>query len=256
MQRRETFLNMKDCKRYEVFCKIASSSLTNQQRADALNISVRQYSRIKKRAREEGINGLAHRTRGKPSRRKLSQEVKDQIIELAKTKYLNFGASLLTEKLHLHEPSALHVSRETVRKILIEAHLHRARTKKTTYRVYRERRSCYGELLQVDGCIHDWFGTGEKCWLISCIDDATGKIWLRYARAESTITLMQTMKEYFLLFGCPLALYVDRDSIYITSRQPSIEEQLREQSPATQFTRAMNELGIKVICANSPQAKG
>ena len=122
----------------------------------------------------------------------------------------------------------------------------------------RERRSCFGELIQIDGSPHDWFeGRGEKCCLLVFIDDATSEIqYGEFITVEDTENLLRCTREYLLIHGRPVEYYVDRDSIYKVNRQSSVDEELRDENPLTQFTRAMKELGINMIFANSPQAKG
>ena len=126
------------------------------------------------------------------------------------------------------------------------------------HRSWRERRTCVGMLIQLDGSDHAWFEKrGPRCALLIYIDDATGRIlYGEFVRAEDTLTLMRTTKTYLLRYGRAIAFYVDKDSIYKINRQASVDEELRGIDPITQFTRAMGELGITVIFANSPEAKG
>ncbi|MEK7744375.1 MAG: ISNCY family transposase, partial [Elusimicrobiota bacterium] len=126
------------------------------------------------------------------------------------------------------------------------------------HRAWRERRACVGMLVQLDGSDHDWFeGRGPRCVLLVYIDDATSRILhAEFVKVEDTLTLMRGTRAYLLIHGRPVAFYVDKDSIYKVNRQASVDEELRDIQPITQFTRAMGELGVKVICADSPQAKG
>lgn len=254
MEKEVKLASMKEVKKYQIVKNVIEKRLTQVEASKILKITTRQIRNIKKRIIDEGEVGIVHRSRGKPSNKRISDEIKQKILELSKTKYSGFRPTFLAEKLAEYEK--IFVSRETVRKILTEEKIWKPKKINESFRKRRDRRASRGELIQLDGSIHDWFGTGEKCWLINFADDATSYQWGKYTENESTIDLMQCVKEYILKFGCPTALYVDKDSIYRVNRTQNIEEQLKDEEPITQFTRAMNELGIEVICANSPQAKG
>jgi transposase len=254
MQKEVKLATMKEVKRYQIVQNTIEKKLTQKEAAKILKLTTRQIRNIKKRITEEGEIGIIHRSRGKPSNNKIPEEIKQKILELSKTKYAGFRPTFLAEK--LEELENILVSRETVRKILTEEKIWKPKNLHESFRKRRDRRETRGELIQLDGSIHDWFGTGEKCWLINFADDATSEQWGKFTESESTQSLMQCVKEYILKFGCPAAFYVDKDSIYRVNRPQTIEEQLSDEEPVTQFTRAMNELGIEVICANSPQAKG
>lgn len=247
-------MTKKEWKRYDIINEVYNKRLTQKHAAEILGITDRQVRNLVKRLAIGGIEQWPHRLRGRPSARSLAFEIKDRIVQVATTAYSGFGPTFISELLKEHEN--INISRETVRKILIQNGIWQAKKIREKHRQYRERRANRGELIQLDGSLDDWFGTGTKSWLISFVDDATSETFLVYAPAESTIELMKALKAYIMAKGIPLALYVDQDSIYRTTRQPDIEEQLRDQHPLTQFTRAAQELGIQVICANSPQAKG
>lgn len=252
---KDVLITMEESKKYETICRVMKKEITQRTASQILKLTVRQIRNLTKAVNKFGVDGIIHKNKGKPSNNApVPIEIKQTIITLATTKYEGFGATLLCEKLRDNENICY--SKETIRKTLLWGNVYQEKKQKEKHRSRRERRSCRGELIQVDGSYHDWFSTGEKCWLLCFIDDATGKVFLKYSPAESTIELMKAVKDYILLNGCPQALYVDRDSIYKTSRVQTIEEQLRGEYPITQFTSAMQELGIDVICANSPQAKG
>ena len=252
--KKEVFLvTNKDTKRYCIINKAIDKKITQKEAAKNIGISERQIRRLVKQTKENGLKGIIHKSRNKPSAKKISNEMKQKIIELKEAKYIDFKPTFFTEKLKNNE--GIIISSETVRKILINAGLHQNKKTKQKHRQYRERRPCFGELIQLDGSFHNWFGE-EKSWLIGYIDDATSNNYLRFTNSESTKEIMSSTKNYIEKYGCPVALYVDKDSIYKVSRDQNIEEQLKNDLPITQFTRAMNELGIEVICANSPQAKG
>jgi hypothetical protein len=158
----------------------------------------------------------------------------------------------------LDEYYGIAMSEGTVRKLQVASELWKPRRRGNRHRSWRPRRLCVGMLIQLDGSDHDWFeGRGPRCVLIIYIDDASSRIlYGEFAKVEDTLTLMRTTKTYLLRRGRPLALYVDKDGIYKISRQASIDEELRDADPMTQFSRAMDELGIEMIFAHSPQAKG
>jgi len=254
MKKEEKLASMKEVRKYQIIKNVIDKVITQKEAAKILEISVRQVRNIQKRILKDGEIGIVHQSRGKPSNNKIPESIRLKVIELAKTKYSGFGPTFFAEK--LRENENINYSTPSIRKILIETEIWKSKKTKETHRKRRDRRPCFGELIQLDGSIHDWFGTGEKCWLINFVDDATGHSFGKYTDSESTLNLMKCTKEYILKFGCPTAFYVDKDSIYKVSRVQTIEEQLNNEEPITQFTRAMNELGIEVICANSPQAKG
>jgi len=251
----EKLITMNESKKYETICRVLKKEITQKTASQILNLTVRQIRNLTKGVKKQGIDGVIHKNKGKPSNNPpVPMEIKQTIVTLATTKYEGFKPTLLCEK--LRENENICYSKETIRKTLLWGNVYQEKKMKEKHRSRRERRACRGELIQVDGSYHDWFATGEKCWLLNFIDDATGEVFLMYSTSESTIELMKAIKEYILEKGCPIALYVDKDSIYKTTRAQTIEEQLKGMYPITQFTRAMNELGIEVICANSPQAKG
>ena len=179
-----------------------------------------------------------------------TSEFRTLVISLVRDKYPDFGPTFACEKLReLHE---LALSAETLRKWMVEEGLWRERRRKTA-RIYqrRQRRPCYGELIQIDGSPHDWFEErGPRCTLIVFIDDATSALMApRFAPSETTRAYMETLRDYLDKYGRPLALYSDRHSIFRVNN-PEREGEL------TQFTRAIKTLGIEPIHANSPQAKG
>ena len=252
---KEKLMTKQESKKYETITRLLKGEITQKTASTILNLSTRQIRNLQKQVKKYDVDGIIHKAKGKPSNNPcVPLDIKEKIVDLAKTKYEGFMPTFLAEKLSRYEN--ISYSKETIRKILLWGNVYQGKKLKEKHRSQRERRACRGELIQVDGSYHDWFSTGEKCWLLNFVDDATGEMFAVYSESESTIELMKAMKEYILQKGCPLALYVDKDSIYKTTRQQTIEEQLQGTYPITQFTRAMNELGIEVICANSPQAKG
>lgn len=254
IKKEERLASTKEIRKYQVIKNVIEKLISQKEASKTLGISVRQVRNIQKCIIKEGVTGVINKARGKSSNNKIPENIKFKVIELAQTKYIDFGPTFLAEKLKENED--INYSPPSIRKILTEGGLWKGKKIKEKHRKRRDRRPCFGELVQLDGSIHDWFSTGEKSWLINFVDDATSHSFGKFTESESTFDLMKCTKEYILKFGCPLAFYVDMDSIYKINRAQTIEEQLNDEEPITQFTRAMNELGIEVICAHSPQAKG
>ena len=252
----DLIMSPKERDRLAAIRAVANGQITQTQAAKQLGISTRQVSRTVTRYRQEGDAGLIHRSRGRPSNRQLPAEVKTRAIELLKEHYSDFGPTFAAEK--LDERNGISVSKETVRRWMVEAGLHKPRARKVTHRAQRERRPCVGELLQIDGSQHRWFeGRGAvEPHLIGAIDDATGRIFMQFAPAESTEAVMRLLRDYIAVNGRPLAIYADRHSIYQTNQKASVEEQLAGLEAETQLGRALRELDIEYIAAYSPQAKG
>lgn len=249
-------MSTKERDRLAAIRAVVAGQITQKQAAEQAGISARQMRRVVARYQDEGDAGLIHRSRGRPSNRRYPDEVQARAVELIKEHYRGFGPTLAAEK--LAERDGIIASKETLRRWMIEAELHTPKPRKLEHRQWRERKPCSGELLQVDGSKHPWLdGRGPlQPDLICAIDDATGRVLLQFAPAESTKAVMRLLHEYISLYGRPLAIYADRHSIYQTSRQASVEEQLQGREAETQLGRALRELEIKYIPAYSPQAKG
>jgi hypothetical protein len=210
------------------------------------------------RVRRHGSRGLIHRLRGKPSNHRLDPKILERAISILKDPlYTGFGPTFANEKLR-EKPCHLILSTPVLRRGMIEAGLWKARRKGSRHRAWRQRRDCVGMLVQLDGSDHDWFEErGPRCVLIVYIDDATSRVlYAEFVNVEDTLTLLRTTRSYLRRHGRPIAFYVDKDSIYKVNRQATIDEELQDLHPITQFTRAMKELDVQVICANTPQAKG
>jgi Helix-turn-helix domain len=250
-------LRMRDIDRLKVVKDVLEHRLNKRQAAELLSLSRRQVIRLCQRIQQEGYRGIQHKLRGRPSNRALATGLLERAISLLKQpRYAGFGPTFANEKLlELHHIS---LSTSVLRRGMIQAGLWRSKTFIPPHRAWRERRSCVGALIQLDGSDHDWFeGRGPRCVLLIYIDDATSRIlYAEFVDVEDSLTLLATTQTYLRQHGRPVAFYVDKDSIYKVNRQASIEEELQDASPITQFTRAMSELGIEVLCANSPQAKG
>ena len=249
-------MSNREIDRLKVIHSVIQKHLTWPQAADQLGLSERQIGRLVVRVRRKGNRGLIHGLRGRPSNHLLDPGVLPKAMRFVESLYKDFGPTFANEK--LKRKHKIFISTTTLREAMIRTDLWKTRKQKDKHRSWRERRACVGELVQLDGSDHDWFeGRGPRCVLLIYIDDATSRIlYGEFVTVEDAVNLLQSTRSYLEKWGRPLAFYVDKDSIYKVNRQVSIEEELRDFHPLTQFTRAMGELGVKMIFANSPQAKG
>ena len=250
----ETLLSMstKELSRLEVMQKLSEKRMSQKEAGEILHLGKRQIKRLLKSYRKQGAIGLISKHRGRKGNNCLSENVKKQSLNLLKTKYQGFGPTLAHEK--LVEKDKLQISVESVRKIMIEENLWKPRKlKKVVTHQLRERRACFGELVQIDGSPHDWFeGRAESCVLLVFIDDASGKlVELQFVDSESFFSYAQAAENYFKQYGKPIAFYSDKHGVFRVN-VPSAGK----SDTLTQFGRAMQDLGIQIICANTPQAKG
>lgn len=245
-------MSAKEISRLEVMQRLARKHMSQNEAGRILRLSVRQIKRLLKAYREQGATGLISKHRGRQGNNRLPEEFKKRALDLLKTKYKGFGPTLAHEK--LVEKEKLNLSDESVRKLMIEEDLWKPRkAKKVVVHQLRERRACFGELVQIDGSPHDWFeGRAPACVLLVFIDDATGKLLqLLFVESENFFSYCQAAESYFRQHGKPVAFYSDKNSIFRVN-VPSVGS----HDDLTQFGRAMLELDIEIICANSPQAKG
>ena len=245
-------MSAKELSRLEVMQRLTQKRMSQREAGTILSLSVRQIKRLLRAYREKGAAGLVSKHRGRKANNRLSEEVKKRALNLLKTKYKGFGPTLAHEK--LVEKEKLKFSDESVRTLMIAEGLWKARkAKKVVIHPLRERRACFGELIQIDGSPHDWFeGRAEACVLLVFIDDATGKlVQLLFVESESFFSYCQAAEAYFKLSGKPVAFYSDKHGIFRVN-VPSVGS----RTDLTQFGRAMQELDVEIICANSPQAKG
>ena len=248
-------MSRKERSRLEVFGRVKRGEVTLVKAAELLGISYRQSKRSYRRYRDQGAKSLVHRSRGRASNRQPDKEQRETVLRLYQEKYPDFGPTLAAEYLVKHDGQAVAVT--TLRRWLMKAQLWQTKRKPTAHRRWRARKAYFGEMVQMDGSDHDWF-EGRRPWavLMVMIDDATNYTYARFFEGETTAAAMKVFQRYVEQHGLPQSLYVDRDSIYITTRDATADEELRESEPLTQFARAMEELGVKVILAHSPQAKG
>jgi hypothetical protein len=248
-------LSRKERKRLTVMAGVQDEELTLVQAAELMGVSYRQSKRIWKRYQADGDAGLVHRLRGQPSPRRKPAALRAQALALyAEERYADFGPTLMAE--HLAK-AKLVVDHETRRRWRMAAGQHLVRRRKQAHRQWRERKPCFGAMVQMDGSHHDWFeGRGPRCVLMVMVDDATNRMRARFFEEETTRASYDVLEGWVRKHGLPGSLYVDRDSIYRCEGVASIAEQLAGKQPQTQFGRAMEQLGIELILANSPQAKG
>ena len=243
-------MSKKELSKGEVMSKIINKQYTQMEGARVLNLSVRQIKRLCKRFRNGGLANLAHSSRGKISSRKIEEATAQEVLELIKNNYSDFGPQLIKEQ--LEKRHNLKFSREWVRQLLIRSDLWQVKSRKLKpcYQ-RRKRRSREGELLQIDGSYEYWFeDRAPKCCLINMVDDATGKIMeMRFVEYECLKGYLEGMKRYIKTHGLPLSIYSDKHTIF---KSPKSEESYN----LSQFGRAMKELNIELIHANTPQAKG
>jgi transposase len=237
--------------RLSVVQKIVDKSLTQVLAAKQLGLTDRQIRRLVKEYKLDGAEGLVSKQRGQISNHKYSAEKIDTIKRLVATHYYDFGPKFAAEK--LDEKHGIKVSKETLRQWMIDWGLWKAkRQNQAQIHPQRERRDCFGELTQIDGSPHPWFEErGPKCCLLVAIDDATSELCsLHFESTETTAGYFKLMHQYIVNYGIPLATYSDKHGIF------RINLPTAKEDTETQFGRAARQLGIEVICANTPQAKG
>ena len=245
-------MSTKEVSRLEVIQKVVAKRLNQKEAGAMLHLSVRQIKRLVRKYKKHGVAGLLSKHRGRKGNNCLTVEVKKRALDLLKGKYKGFGPTLAQEK--LVEKENLKISVESVRQIMIVEELWKPRkVKKEVTHQLRERRACFGELAQIDGSPHAWFEErAPECVLLVFIDDATGKLGqLRFVESESFFSYAAAAEGYFKQHGKPAAFYSDKHGVFRVNN-PSVGA----GDALTQFGRAMHELDIQIICANTPQAKG
>jgi transposase len=234
---------------------VKADELNQVQAAELLGVSYRQVKRIWRRYEAEGDAGLVHRLRGKPGLRHKPVSLRVEVLaRCAEERYADFGPTLMAEEL---EKEGLVVDHDTLRRWLLATGKRTVRRRRQQHRQWRERKPCFGAMVQLDGSHHDWFeGRRDKCVLMVMVDDATNRIRVRFFEEETTRASYDLLEVWVRHHGLPGALYVDRDSIYRCEGLASVADQLAGKERQTQFGRAMEQLGVELILANSPQAKG
>jgi len=244
----------KERRRVGIMASVKSQEMTLVEAAMILGLCYRQAKRVWRRYQDRGDAGLVHGLRGKPGQRGKAPELRNKILARYEERYSDFGPTLAAEYL---EEEKLVVDHETLRRWLLAANKRTVRRRRQRHRQWRERKPCFGAMVQLDGSHHDWFeGRREKCVLMVMVDDATNRVWAQFFEEETTRASYDVLEGWVCKHGLPQSLYVDRDSIYRCEGLGSIAEQIAGQKPQTQFGRAMKQLGVELILANSPQAKG
>jgi transposase-like protein len=244
-----------ELKRLHVIQKVLERVVKQVEAAEILSLNPRQIRRMVKRIRIEGERGIIHKSRGKPSNRRIPDKMRDRVIRLYQTQYQDFGPTLASEK--LLERDGVGISDETLRTWLIETGDWKKSRKGKKHRQWRERKHHYGEMVQIDGSHHAWFEErGPGCVLMGYIDDATGKVFARFYDYEGTVPAMDSFKRYIKKSGLPMKVYLDKHTTYKSTAKQTIQDELDQVEPLSQFERALKELGVEVLHAHSPQAKG
>ena len=245
-------MSTKELGRLEVIGRVLERRLTQRKAAEQLGLSLRQVERLCRAYRSDGASGLVSRKRGRRSNRKLAAAFRERVVDLVRSRYSDFGPTLAWEK--LTEQHGFELSRETLRRRMIDGGLWtpRSRRRQRAYQP-RRRRSCFGELVQIDGCEHAWFeDRGPKSTLLVYVDDATSRLMaLRFVASESAFDYFASTRAYLDDHGKPVAFYSDQASVFRVGASDAARG-----TGITQFGRALSELNIDIICANTPQAKG
>jgi len=244
----------KERKRMVVLAEVKKGSISVAAAGRLMRVCYRQAKRIWHRFKKSGDSGLVHQSRGKAGPRRKAAKLRRQVLSRYQERYADFGPTLAAEKM---QEEGLVVDHETLRRWLVEKGLWRVGRKGQQHRSWRERRECFGQMVQMDGSHHDWFeGRRDKAVLMVMVDDATNRTGARFSEEETTRACYDVLEGWVRKNGVPGSLYVDRDSIYRCERVASVAEQIAGQEPRTQFGRAMEQMGVEVIMAHSPQAKG
>lgn len=251
-------MTKKEARRYGIIKDLLAKKIDGTEAAKSLDLSVRQTKRLKKKVRQRGIKGVIHGNRGKTGNRQIDKNIISRVKKLLHKIYHDFNPLLAQE--HLRDDDRINLCKETVRQIMIREKLWRPK-KKSDERKYawRERFDNYGEVEQFDGSYHNWFeGRNEaevgleQCLLVA-VDDATGRpTKVKFEEHEGVVPVFRFWKEYFENNGTPIAIYLDKFSTYKINHKNAVDN----QDMMTQFERAMKQLNVRVIHANTPQAKG
>jgi transposase len=251
-------MSTKELRRAGVLARVAAKTLTLKAAAVLMDVSDRQAKRLYRRYRRAGAAGLKHRSAGRPSNRRTPASRRRRVLALIRAKYSGgvderFGPTLAAE--HLASEDGLTVDHETLRRWMLAAGLWSRVRKRSPHRRRRERMAHFGELVQLDGSMHAWFEQrGPHSCLLTLVDDATGRSLGRFGAQETIWAAVGVLRAWIARYGLPRALYTDWKNVYV--RRPTAEEQATGAVPLTQFGRMCAVLGIRIIPASSPQAKG
>lgn len=244
-------MSARELRRVEVLAQIDDGRLSVAAAAAILGLTRRQVFRLLKRYRDNGASGIRHQARGKVPNNQIHAARRDYLVCLIRDRYADFGPTLAAEMLYEHH--GFEVSRETVRKWMTVEGLWLPRKQRRRFHQPRLRREHYGELIQIDGSEHRWFeDRGPSCTLLVFIDDATSSLMqLRFVTSESTFAYFEALELYLFKHGAPVAFYSDKHSVFRVAKTEA-----KSGHGMTQFGRALSELNIEILCANSSQAKG
>ncbi len=243
---------VKEINRLKILQDVIDRNLRPGQAAEMLGITPRHCSRLLKRYRQSGPLGMNNQSRGRTGNRLLPASLTDQALNIIRERYADFGPTLAREK--LAENHGIVLGKETLRRLMIKTGLWVPRKKRAPkIQQPRYRRACCGELIQIDGCDHHWFeNRAPACTALVYVDDATSRLMqLRFVKSESTFTYFEATRGYLEKHGKPLALYSDKASVFRINNKNATGG-----DGYTQFGRAMHELNIQTICANTSSAKG
>lgn len=256
MARRDMMvMSIREVRRLKAVQSAVERHITQKTAASMIGLSERQVRRMVKAMREQGDKGIIHGLRGRPSNRRLPEEMRERVLAFYQERYPDFGPTLATEK--LFECDGITISDETLRMWLIEAGIWKKRRKRSACRRWRQRKECFGQMLQMDGSHHSWLeGRGPELVLMGSIDDATNTTYGRFHDYEGTLPAMDSFKGYVKKYGLPMSIYVDRHTTYKSSKKLTEWDEVEGIKTLSQFERALMELGVEVIHAQSPQAKG
>ena len=257
-----TVMSAREFERGSVLRRVIDGELTIREATPLLAVSYRHAKRLVARFRHEGVRGVGHRARGRPSNRTTPAAHRDQVLALVRAHYAGaaergagqrFGPTLVAE--HLWTDHGVLVPLTTLQRWMRAADLwSRARRRRPMHR-RRERKAHFGELVQLDGSVHDWFeGRGPKACAMTMVDDATGQTVVRFGTEETIWAAAEVLQAWITAHGVPRALYTDWRNVYL--RPPTLNEEVRGERPFTHFGRMCDKLGIQLIGAASPQAKG
>lgn len=243
-------MSERELNRIEVLAQVDDGRLNVQNGANMLAITKRQMFRLLKRYRQDGASAIRHKARGKTPNNKIHNAKRAFALALIKESYADFGPTLAAEMLAEHH--GFKVSRETLRKWMVDDGIWLSRKQRRAIHQPRSRRECFGELIQIDGSDHRWFeDRGPPCTLLVFVDDATSSLMeLRFAQSESTFSYFEALESYLLKHGRPVAFYSDKHTVF------RVPKPNKHMTGMTQFGRALAELNIEILCANSSQAKG
>jgi transposase len=251
-------MSTRELRRGGVLARVAAGTLKLGSAAALMEVSYRQAKRVYRRYRAGGTKGLKHGSAGRPSNRAIETKRRDRVLALIREKYSGgvderFGPTLAAE--HLASEDGVRVDHETLRRWMLTAGLWSRARKRSPHRRRRERKAHFGELVQLDGSFHPWFeDRGPYSCLLTLVDDATGRSLGRFGAQETIWAAVEILRAWMAQYGIPRALYTDWKNVYV--RRPNQEERETGAEPLTQFGRMCATLGIKIIPASSPQAKG